>query len=309
MALDPRAKRFLDMLALSAPDASQKLSAAGRRDAFAKLMQIGERHVAIARTEDIVLAGPGGPLPLRLYDSKPDRDGPAPALVFLHGGGLVAGSIDTHDGICRMLANASGTIVISVDYRLAPEAPFPAGLIDAGFAIDWINRSASRNGIDPLRIAVGGESAGALLAALICNGHQAVSTRPRAQLLLCPVVDLAATFPSRQMFAHGHLIDDATIARDIDHCLPQGADATSLPSPLREGEPARAPATIIVAAECDPFRDEAAHLADMLAAHGVPVQHTCHPGMVHGFYGLNGLFPQADKALQAAGQQLAALLA
>ncbi len=296
------------MLALPASGAQPRPTVAARRDSFAKLMQMGSRQVAIARTEDILVDGPGGPLPMRLYDAKPGRDGPASALVFLHGGGLVAGSIETHDGICRALADASGAIVVSVGYRLAPEAKFPAGLIDAGFATDWVARASPRLGIDPSRISVGGESAGALLAALICNGYQSVSARPKAQLLLCPVIDLTGTLPSRQAFAHGFLIDGETVAQDIEHCLADGANAASLPSPIRDGEPPRAPATIIVAAECDPFRDEAAQYAHLLAAGGVQVRYTCQSGMVHAFYGLNAFFPQAEAALQAAGQQLAALL-
>lgn len=308
MTLDPRAKRLLDIMAISAPVAAIRLSAQARREGFAKLMQLGARPVSVAHSENVLIDSPDGPLPLRLYDATPDLRGNRPALVFFHGGGLVAGSIDTHDGICRTLANASGSLILSVGYRLAPEAKFPAALNDAVRAVGWISANASGFGINPSRIAIGGESAGALLAALICNGHRTVDITPRAQLLLCPVVDLAGHMPSRQAYSRGFLIDAATISRDIEDCLPHGADPGDLPSPLRNGTPERSPATIIVTAECDPFRDEGNLYADRLSASGVPVWHKCMAGMIHSFYGLSALLPQADTALEEVGRQLAALL-
>lgn len=306
MTLDPRAKRLLDMLSLSGAAADH--SAAARRDGFAKLMQMGSKPAAIARLRDVDIDGPGGLLRIRLYDAEETRSGDAAALVFFHGGGLVAGSIDTHDGICRSLALSSGAIVISVDYRLAPEHRFPASLIDAAFAVDRIAAEASALGIDPARMSVGGESAGALLAALICSGHHPVKAKLKAQLLLCPVIDLAGEFASRQEFAKGYLIDAATLKRDIAHCLGEGAAASALPSPLRHGSPQLSPPTVIVSAGCDPFRDEAAHYAVLLSQAGVQVRHTCHSGMLHSFYGLPALLPQAIPALRAAGEQLAELL-
>ena len=127
-------------------------------------------------------------------------------------------------------------------------------------------------------------------------------------MLLCPVIDLAATTGSRQEFAKGHMIDTATVARDIEHCLGDTAAAADMPSPLRHGAPGRSPPTIIIAAECDPFRDEAARLAADLLAAGVPVWHTCHAGMLHSFYGLGAFLPQAEPALAEAGRQIGELL-
>jgi acetyl esterase len=269
---------------------------------------MGSKPVQIARVRDVDLAGPGGSIPVRFYDAQETRSSAAPALVFFHGGGLVAGSIETHDGICRSLALSSGAIVMSVDYRLAPEHRFPACLVDAAFAVDWAATEASSLGIDPARIAIGGESAGALLAALVSNGHRPVVAKIKAQLLLCPVIDLAGVFESRREFAKGYLIDAETLARDIAHCMGEGAPASALPSPLRHGSPGLSPPTLIVSAECDPFRDEAAHYAAVLEQSGVQVRHTRHPGMLHSFYGLPALLPQATPALRAAGEQLAELL-
>ena len=308
MTLDPRARRLLDMLVLSAPATSVRLTTQQRREGFAKLMQMAARPVAIARTQDLTIPGPGGPLALRLYDPRSPGTKPAPALVFFHGGGLVAGDLDTHDGVCRHLANASGTIVIAADYRLAPEARFPAGLIDAAFAVDWVAHEAPGLGIDASRLAVGGESAGALLAALIACGHQRASARLKAQLLLCPVIDLAGNAPSREEFGKGYLIDRDTVERDIEDCLAAGQSAPELPSPLCLAAIGQPPPAIVDIAECDPFRDEAEAYVARLREVGVAVERTLHAGMPHAFHGLSALLPQADPALHAAGRKLAELL-
>jgi acetyl esterase len=308
MTLDPRAKRLLGMMALSPPPVGERLTTQARRDSFAKLMDLGSKTIPIARSTDLIIPSGDGPMPVRVYDPQADKEVAAPTLIFFHGGGLVAGSIDTHDSICRRLANASGIIVLSVGYRLAPEARFPSGLSDAGHAIDWIKENASRFNINPQRIAIGGESAGALLATLCCNGHHPVSLTPRAQLLLCPVIDLAADFPSRTAYGEGYLIDRTTIARDIEDCVGPGASADELPSPLRHGKTGKSPATIMISAGYDPFRDEAFHYETHLRNAGVPVWHRHYPRMVHSFYGLPALLPQAEAALEEAGAKLAALL-
>ena len=308
MTLDPRARRLLDMLVLSAPATSVRLTTQQRREGFAKLMQMAARPVAIARTQDLTIPGPGGPLALRLYDPRSPGTKPAPALVFFHGGGLVAGDLDTHDGVCRHLANASGTIVIAADYRLAPEARFPAGLIDAAFAVDWVAHEAPGLGIDASKLALGGESAGALLAALIACGHQPTTARPKAQLLLCPVIDLAGDFPSREQYGKGYLIDRDTVERDIEDCLAVGQSVPELPSPLRLVTIGQPPPAIVDIAECDPFRDEAEAYVARLREAGIAVERTLNDGMPHAFHGLSALLPQADPALQAVGYKLAKLL-
>ena len=305
MTPDPRAKRLLDMLALSAAPAGERLSITARREGFAKLMEMGARPSAIGTVADVVMPGPE--VRIRVYAPREDET-PAAALIFFHGGGLVAGSIETHDGICRRLAVAAGLKVFSVGYRLAPEHPFPASLADAARAVDWIAADAARFHIDPSRIAIGGESAGALLATLITDGFEPIGLQPRAQLLLCPVIDLAGDFPSRTTFGEGYLISRAVIARDVEDCLGPGGMADDMPSPLRHGDPAKAPASVIVSAACDPFRDEAAAYAERLHQSGVSVWHRCHDGMIHSFYGLGAFLPQADPALTEAGAQLARLL-
>ena len=307
MPIEPRAKRILDMMALQA-GSTRDMTVALRREGFAKLMQMGARALPIAWVEDGTIPTPHGALPLRSYDTVAERDGPAPALVFFHGGGLVAGSIDTHDTICRHLAQSSGLKIISVGYRLAPEAPYPAALEDTMLAVDHLWTHASDFGIDRSRLAVGAESAGCLLATAIAQGLRAVSARFRAQLLLCPVIDLSGSYPSRADYGSGYLIDASTVAHDIAQVFPNLAPGVLLPSPLRFGTVAAAPPTIIVSAECDPFRDEAQLYAEMLEDAGVQVWHRMHPGMVHSFYGLPALLPQAAPALADAGLQLKTLL-
>jgi acetyl esterase len=307
MPIDPRARRLLDMMTLKGGE-RPAMDVTRRREGFAKLMQMGARPRQLPVVADRNIPGPGGALPLRFYDAALERGAPAAALVFFHGGGLVAGSIDTHDTICRELAAASGAVVISVGYRLAPEAPYPAALDDAAHAVNFLSRNAADYGLDAERMAIGAESAGCLLATALAQGHRPVSARLKAQVLLCPVIDLSGRYPSREEFGSGHLIDAATIAHDIAQCFPDSEPDTLLPSPLRFGTAAAAPPTLIVAAECDPFRDEAQLYAEMLEDAAVPVRHSVHAGMVHSFYGLPALLPQAAPALAEAGRHLKELL-
>lgn len=300
MGLDRRAKRLLDALALASPERQPALTIETRRRDFDALMQMGANIRETANVRDVLV---DGWLRLRAYSTGTAPQ--APVIVFFHGGGLVAGSVETHDGICQALARSSGFVVVSVGYRLAPEHKFPACLEDARLAIEWIAAHADELGFDATRIAIGGDSAGALIAALISCGYCSVNVDIGAQLLLCPVVDLASDSLSRREFSSGYLIDDTTIAHDIGHCLTGPQSAVDLPSPLRLEAARRPPPTFIVTAECDPFRDEASQYAEMLEHMGVPVELTCHAGMIHSFYSLPALLPQAGPALEAAGKALA----
>lgn len=307
MPIDPRAKRLIDMMAMQG-SARGAMTVALRREGFAKLMQMGAKAVPLPCAENRSIPGPGGALPVRIYDALADRASPAAALIFFHGGGLVAGSIDTHDTICRHLAAASEAVVISVGYRLAPEAPYPAALDDAAHAVSYFNQNAGDFGLDRNRLAIGAESAGCLLATAVTHGLRGSPVTLKAQLLLCPVIDLSGHYPSREDFGGGYLIDSATVAHDIAQCFPDAAPGALLPSPLRFGTASTVPPTVIVSAECDPFRDEAQLYGEMLEDAGVPVWHRHHAGMVHSFYGLPALLPQAAPALAEAGRTLRAML-
>ncbi len=296
MPLDPRAKRLLDMLALSGVRIE---NAAQRRDSFAKLMAMAERPGPAMAVADIALAGRHA----RVYRAV---EGNCPALLFLHGGGLVAGSLETHDSLCGRLAAAGGFAVISLDYRLAPEHRFPAALQDADAALRALAPVSEALKIDPQRLAIGGDSAGALLAALV-SVQTAVPLK--AQLLLCPVVDLAFTGGSRAALAPGFLIDAEIIARDVADCLGAGSVAADFPSPLRLPTLKGCPPSIIDVAEFDPLRDEGLALAERLQQHGCAVDLVQHEGMVHGFHSLTAFLPQGLAATEAAARRLAAHLA
>ena len=299
MPIDTRAKRLLDMLALS--DAKIE-SAAQRRERFAKLMTMAGGKGPDMAVENLYTQD----LPLRIY--RPNKKAAA-ALVFFHGGGLVAGSLETHDALCRRLAAASGVNVIAVDYRLAPDARFPAQLEDAIRAVKWVQNHAHQLGTDVSKLAIGGESVGALLAVLASSSEELRPIKIKAQLLLCPVVDLSFNSGSRQRLANGYMIDADTIAADIAHCLGPNANAADLPSPLRLKSFAQLPSTIIHAAEFDPFLDEAKALAANLANNGADVLFHSHAGMIHSFYALTNFIPQAETALDGIGKELAEALA
>ena len=171
MPLDARAKRFLDTLAAMNPPSALSLTVGERRSALAHLLSFSGHSPEVGALRDLTLPGPAGPLRMRLY-TPAGNHAPAellPGLVYFHGGGLVAGTLDTHDPICRALANASGCRVLSLDYRLAPEHPFPAAIADGCTATSWVAAHAAELGIDPQRLGLAGDSAGATLAAVVCQ--------------------------------------------------------------------------------------------------------------------------------------------
>jgi len=300
VALDPHIKRLLDMLAVAGTADAARLTLAERRNAFRKLMSFSESDVAIGHVEDLSLPGPDAPIRVRVYTPVDTGVEILPGLVFFHGGGLVAGSLDTHEGICRRLANETGCRLVSVDYRLAPEHKFPAAITDGYVATSWVVEHAAKLKIDRDRIGVGGDSAGATLAAIVCQmARQAPEVQLAAQLLLCPIMDFAAETESRSDFAAGYLLDNATMHRDLEHYLPAGVDPTDPRiSPLRASDFDTLPRAHIHTAEFDPLRDEGRAYADKLMRAGCEVNYTCHPGMIHLFYGMAGVIPYARIAMK-----------
>lgn len=299
MPLDPHAKRFLERLAAVNPPSALSLSVAERREALRTLLGFAAPPPALASVVERSCEGPGGPLPLRIY-SPQSGTSMLPALVYFHGGGLVAGSLDTHDGIARALCAASGCRLISVGYRLAPEARFPAAVEDALAATSWVAANAGELAIDPRLLGVGGDSAGATLAAVVCQVALARRTPPLAlQLLLCPILDYAGAARSRRELAGGYLVDEATLQHDLRHYLSDDAQAADpRVSPLRATHFTGLPPACIHTAEFDPLRDEACAYAERLEQAGVPVRYYCHPGMIHLFYGLGAVIPGAAVAYQ-----------
>ncbi|HEX4618655.1 MAG TPA: alpha/beta hydrolase fold domain-containing protein, partial [Steroidobacteraceae bacterium] len=204
MPLDPRAQRFLERLAAANPQSALALTVAARRAALADLLGMSAAPTPIQQVEDRPLPGPAGPIPVRIYTPADSPAARASGLVYFHGGGFVAGSLDSHDRIARALANACAARVISVGYRLAPEHPFPAAIEDGCAAARWVAEHAPALGLDPARLAVCGDSAGATLAAVVCQTTAADgSVRWALQLLLCPIMDFRATTASRIELASG----------------------------------------------------------------------------------------------------------
>jgi acetyl esterase/lipase len=265
------------------------------------------RELPPVRVENHTLHTPAGDLALRQYIPAEQGQGTvAPGLLYFHGGIGVFGSIQTHDAVCRMLCGDAAMTVLSLEYRLAPESPFPAGLEDAWFATQWVAQRAAQLGIDPERLAIGGDSAGATLAAVVCQWARDRGGPPlAAQLLLCPVTDMCATTPSRTSMADGYFLASAMLHWAMDLYCPAGIDRRDARlSPLRAVNFSGLPPALIHTAEFDPFRDEGAAYAQALTAAGVDVSYVCHAGLIHHFYGMAGAIPAARAALRQAAQQL-----
>ncbi|MDN0074508.1 alpha/beta hydrolase [Crenobacter sp. SG2303] len=250
---------------------------------------------ALTAVSDVVAAGAAGPIAARVY--HPDGDGPLPVVAFFHGGGFVSLGLDSHDALCRRLARLSGALVVSFDYRLAPEHPFPAAAHDAVAALRWLRTHAAELGGDAARIAVAGDSAGGNLAAVASQQLRGDAAEPCHQLLFYPVIDGAAEAASyREHVSVGFL--PAELMRWFWQQYLAGADAHhALASPIRSANLAGlAPATVFTA-ECDPLRDEGEAYARALAAAGNTVELKRWDGQFHGFASLLGVLPAADAAV------------
>jgi acetyl esterase/lipase len=311
MPLDQRAKRFLDRLAALNPPNALSLSVAERRSALHHMLDFSGVCAPVGAILDTAVPSSGAPLRVRIYTPPDAPQGSLAALVYFHGGGLVAGTLESHDGICRSLCRASGCRVLAVDYRLAPEHRFPAAISDALEATTYIAAHTADFGIDPSRLGICGDSAGATLAAVVAQQLVAQGKALLAlQVLICPIMDLAAQSESRRELSTGYLVDESTLEHDLKHYLGGGIDAMdSRVSPLRAGSVAGLPATCLHTAEFDPLRDEGQLYAQRLSQGGIPTRYTCHPGMIHLFYGMEKLIPYAATAWQLIGHDIRAMLA
>jgi len=257
----------------------------------------------VAVVADRWIPGPGGPLRIRLY--LPERGEPLPVLVYFCGGGWVLGSIAASDAICRRLALATSCAVAAVDYRRAPEHPFPAAVEDCAAATRWVAAHAAELGLDPTRVAVGGGGAGANLAAAVTR--LALERGPSLvfQLLVYPPTDYRADTPSLRECGDPWFFDRAALAWCWSHYLRRDADGDDpLASPLRAGVFHGLPPALVITAELDPLRDEGELYAGKLAAAGVPTELVRYDGMVHGFFGLAGAVDAAVHAQALAADAL-----
>lgn len=244
-----------------------------------------------------------GGVKCRLYRSSDSTS--APLLIYYHGGGWVIGDLDTHDDICRKLARDAKCSVIAVDYRLAPEHPAPAALDDCIAATRWIFSNAATIGVDPARIAIGGDSAGGNLAALV-SLHAGVN--PVFQLLVYPATDMRMDYPSHRENAQGYLLTADSMTWFIGHYL-QGDERKKhepLYSPILsdDGTLKKSPPTLVITAEFDPLRDEGEAYAARLAAVGVPTSTVRFNGQIHAFFGMSELLDDAAAAIALSASYL-----
>jgi acetyl esterase/lipase len=305
LPLDAHAQRFLRALAAGNPSDVLTTSVAERRRGLAQLMQLGFHDYPVASTRELRIPGPAGAQAARLYEPLDAEASPAPGLLYLHGGGLVAGGLDTHDGVARALCHYSRCRLITLDYRLAPEHPFPAALEDARAALEHLTRHGADLGIDPERLALCGDSAGATLAAVTAQSLAGRLDRPLAlQVLLCPILDYSRRSASRRELASGYLIDEATLEHDLRHYAPAVPAEDPRISPLRAESLEGVPPTLVHTAEFDPLRDEGLDYFKRLRVSGAALSYTCHAGMIHLFYGLGAIIPRARVALEQVGHEI-----
>jgi acetyl esterase len=310
MPLDRHAKRFLDMVAVG-KTAAPSLSPDAMRQAFESLARaVDVRNVTIGACENRNIPGPAGLIPLRIYTPMATAASARPALIYFHGGAGVFCSIETHDGLCRILANESGCRVISVGYRLAPENKFPAAVDDACAATDWVFAHFGELAIDPVRVGVAGDSAGATLAAVVCQqARRRAGFEIALQVLISPVTDPGLDSQSRRIFSQGYFFDMEMLDWALGHYLPAGVDLSDPRlSPLRAADLRGLPPAHIYTAEFDPFRDDGEAYAVALARAQVPVACTCHTGMIHHFYCMAGVIPYARSAIEGIGNSAKASL-
>lgn len=280
--LDVEMQLLLKLQGLAGPSVEDVPVTKGRKIVAEQSQLVGGSPVVGAVTERTV-PGPGGRLPVRFYTPRGLR-GTSAALVFYHGGGWIYGSLDTHDALCRTLAEQAQVRVVSVDYRLAPEAPFPAATDDAWAAWTWVRDHAVGLGIDPSRIAVGGDSAGGNLAAGVAQrAAREDGQAPAFQLLIYPATDFAERAPSRERFGTGFFLTTGFMDLAEENYL-LGDEDRSDPrlSPLHGDVSGVAPA-FVVTAGFDPLLDEGLAYAELMRSAGVTVEYLCEEGLIHGY--------------------------
>ena len=301
MILDPDAQRVLDMIKAAgrpafntlSPDEARAFFAAGRT-----VMQPEPPEVAEMR--ELEAPGPNGPVPLRLYRAQGSAAGAVlPVLIYFHGGGWVLGDLDSHDQACRAIANAALCCVVAVDYRLAPEVKFPGAISDSAAATRWILGNAVSLAIDPARAAVGGDSAGGNIAAVMAlMARDGYLPQVAFQLLIYPVVDMGMGHASYQRITEGFPLVASTMKWFIEHYLPSPGDVADWrASPLRAAALAGVAPALVLTCAHDPLCDEGIEYARRLDREGVSVTHLHYNDQMHGFLTMGKLIRASQSAI------------
>jgi acetyl esterase len=310
MPLDPQAKQLIEQSATAGLPPNSALTPPEARRAMeqrAAGIVWGPQH--LAAVEDLEIVGPGGELHLRVY--TPEGNGPFPLLLYFHGGGWVVGSVATHDNVCRQLSLESGCVLVSVDYRLAPENKFPAAVHDGYAALLWAFAHATELNADPARIEVGGDSSGGNLATVTCLKAKAEGgPMPAFQLLFYPVTNHSFDTDSYSENAQGYMLSQDDMRWYWNHYLHSEKDSKNpLASPLQAPDLRGLPPALVISAEFDPLRDEAEAYAARLRAADVSTTLIRYDGMIHGFLRWAPVLDKARKAITQAAQELKSVIA
>lgn len=305
MPLDPQAQALLEQMKAMGFTYTPELTVSRAREMLKAMQAVRPAGEAVAHVADRTIPGPAGELPIRIY--TPQGNAPFPVAVFLHTGGWQVGDLDVQDPLCRRLANRAGCIVVSVDYRLAPEFPFPAAVEDSYAATQWVATHAAEFQGDPSRIAICGDSSGGNLATVV-----ALMARDRGgpklvfQVMLFPATDFRLSTPSMEELGEGYNVTKPQMLWIRNNYLPNHADWTHpLASPLLAPDLSGLPPALLIYAEYDPLRDEAEAYAARLKEAGVPVKASRYDGMIHDFPDLfeepgNRALSEIASALRAA---------
>jgi acetyl esterase len=283
MPLHPQAQALLEQMKQMGFVYSPEMTVDRAREALQMMIAMRGTPEPVASLEDRLIPGPAGDIPIRIY--SPQGNGPFPVLVFFHTGGWQGGNLDSQDPLCRRLTNVVGCIVVSVDYRLAPEHPFPAGLQDSYAATQWVASHTSEFQGDHSRIAVGGDSSGANLAAVIAlMARDQGGPKLAFQLMMFPSTDFRLNTPSMEEYAHGYNVTLPMMVWIRNNYLPNPEDWTNpLASPFLASDLSGLPPALIITAEYDPLRDEGEAYGERLKESGVSLKVSRYDGMIHDF--------------------------